>query len=183
MTTVKTLNVSDDLHFRAADLSQASGPVIGVSCILGFALSVLLFMDQNITGQIINNPSNRMKKGGAAHLDILVIGVVNCVLSIYGLPWMHAILPHSPLHVYCMADFEERVDDGHVHTVIVRVRETRVTGILCHILMLITLLAVSFIFTYIPNAVLDGLFLYCAFASLRGSSFYERIMLIFTQQV
>ena len=173
----------NNLDWTPAPLTGATPAAIGVSAALGFALSILLFMDQNITGQIINAPNNRMKKGGAAHLDILWIGIINCILSVYRLPWMHAVLPHSPLHVECMADFEERIDDGHVHTTIVKVRETRVTGILCHILILITLVAIPIIFSYIPKAVLDGLFLYCSFASLRGSSLYERIMLIFTQQV
>lgn len=34
----------------------------------------------------------------------------------------------------------------------------------------------------IPVPVLDGLFLYCAIASLRGNSMFERILLFFTEQ-
>lgn len=57
----------------------------------------------------------RLKKGTAYHLDLLVIGILNGVLSLFGLPWVHAALPHSPLHVRALADVEERVDQGHVH--------------------------------------------------------------------
>jgi sodium borate transporter 11 len=162
---------------------QTSGKVIGVTFALGFAASILFFMDQNITSQILNAPTNKMKKGGAPHLDILIIGIVNLILSIYGLPWMHAVLPHSPLHVLCLADIEERVIDGQTRQVIVKSRETRLTGIFCHVLMVIVLAACPFIFNYIAYAVLDGLFLYCAVMSLRGNSFVERFLLLFTQQV
>lgn len=56
----------------------------------------------------------RLKKGSAYHWDLLVVAVVNGFLSIFGLPWVHAALPHSPFHVRALADVEERVDRGHV---------------------------------------------------------------------
>lgn len=56
-----------------------------------------------------------MKKGTAYHWDLLVIGVINVVLSLLGFPWVHAALPHSPLHVQALADVEERVDQGHIY--------------------------------------------------------------------
>lgn len=57
----------------------------------------------------------RLKKGCAYHLDLLVVGILNGFLSVYGFPWMHGVLPHSPLHVRSLADVEERVDGGHVY--------------------------------------------------------------------
>ena len=56
-----------------------------------------------------------MKKGTAYHWDLLVIAVINCVLSLLCFPWVHAALPHSPLHVQALADVEERVDQGHIY--------------------------------------------------------------------
>ncbi|GFV82975.1 sodium bicarbonate transporter-like protein 11 [Trichonephila clavipes] len=82
---------------------------------MGFALSLLFFMDQNISAAMVNNPCNKLKKGPAYHLDLFVVGVVNGFLSLYGLPWMHGVLPHSPLHVRSLADVEERVEQGHVY--------------------------------------------------------------------
>lgn len=113
---------------------------------LGFALSLLVFMDQNIAEAMVNNPCNkwefnandhqvmnhsnslshlsclcfflkncRLKKGCAYHLDLFVVGILNGFLSIYGFPWMHGVLPHSPLHLRSLADVEERVDGGHVY--------------------------------------------------------------------
>ncbi|GFQ99257.1 sodium bicarbonate transporter-like protein 11, partial [Trichonephila clavata] len=84
---------------------------------MGFALSLLFFMDQNISAAMVNNPCNKLKKGPAYHLDLFVVGVVNGFLSLYGLPWMHEVLPHSPLHVHSLADVEERVEQGHVYEI------------------------------------------------------------------
>lgn len=168
---------------EVADLSKCDAKAVGISVALGFAASILFFMDENITSMIVNSPTNKMKKGGAPHWDLLIVGLINCILSFYGLPWMHAILPHSPLHVVGMAETEEQTIGGVTRNVIVKARETRVSGILSHVLILIIFGVIPWLFQYIPVAVLNGLFLYCAIASTRGSSFVERILLLFTQQV
>jgi sodium borate transporter 11 len=61
-----------------------------------------------------------LKKGPAYHWDLFVVALVTAFLSIFGLPWMHATLPHSPLHVRGLADVEERVDQGHVYEMYLR---------------------------------------------------------------
>ena len=58
--------------------------------------------------------SHRLKKGAAYHYDLFVVAIITGLLSIFGFPWIHACLPHSPLHVRSLADIEERVDQGHV---------------------------------------------------------------------
>ena len=58
---------------------------------------------------------HRLKKGAAYHWDLFTVAVINGFLSIFTFPWVHAALPHSPLHVKALADMEERVDQGHVH--------------------------------------------------------------------
>ena len=179
---VEPIAIDGLIPLKIANLG-ASNSVIGATAALGFALSILFFMDQNITSQILNAPTNKLEKGCAPHLDIFWIGIINCILSLFGLPWMHAVLPHSPLHVVCLADIEEKVIDGQTKQVIVKSRETRVTGLLCHIIMILVLWGIPGALKAIPNAALNGLFLYCAVASLRGNSIYERILLLFTQQV
>ncbi|KAH9366081.1 hypothetical protein HPB48_011202 [Haemaphysalis longicornis] len=159
-------------------------PVYGIlgALGLGFALSLLFFMDQNISAAMVNNPSNKLHKGTAYHLDLLVVGLLNAGLSLFGLPWMHGVLPHSPLHARSLADLEERVDQGHVQEVVVRSRETRLTGILSHVLIGLSLLMLPYPLSYIPTAVLDGLFLYMAVTSLIGNQMFERITLLFMEQ-
>lgn len=149
---------------------------------LGFSLSMLFFMDQNIGSAMVNNPCNKLKKGPAYHLDLLVVALMNAFLSLFSLPWMHACLPHSPLHVRSLADVEERVDQGHVYEIIVKVRETRVTGLLSNILIGLSMFLLPYPLAYIPTAVLDGLFLYMAVTALNGNQMFERITLLFMEQ-
>ncbi|CAF2958949.1 unnamed protein product [Rotaria sp. Silwood2] len=147
---------------------------------LGFSLSLLMFLDQNIAGAIVNSPANKLKKGKAFHIDLFVIAILNGWLSLFGLTWMHA-LPLSPLHVKALADTEERVEQGHIQSVIVKVRETRLTVLLSHIFIGMSLFMRD-ILKQIPMPVLDGLFLYLALTSLDGNQFFERVTLFFTEQ-
>ena len=46
----------------------------------------------------------------------------------------------------------------------------------------VTLTFLHYILTYIPKAVLDGLFLYMAVTALYGNQMFERFLLFFTEQ-
>ena len=63
------------------------------------------------------------------------------------------------------------------------VRETRVTGIVSHILIGISILLLPQPLQLIPVPVLDGLFLYLAVTALSNNQMFERIMLLVTEQV
>lgn len=172
-----------DIQFDRAKIEHL--PISGIltSLGLGFTLSLLFFMDQNISAAMVNAPQNGLKKGCAYHYDLLVVGVLNGFLSLYGLPMMHGVLPHSPLHVRSLADIQERKEEGHIREVITNVRETRVTGIVSSFLIMATLFLIPYPLAYIPTAVLNGLFLYMAVTSLDGLQLFERILLLFTEQV
>lgn len=157
------------------------GAVLGAAG-LGFCLSLLFFMDQNISSALVNAPANKLKKGAAYHWDLFTVAIINAFLSIFTFPWVHAALPHSPLHVKALADMEDRVDQGHVHQIVVYVRETRLTGIISHIMIGLSLLLLPYPMSYIPRPVLDGLFLYIAITALFGNQMFDRIMLFFTEQ-
>lgn len=166
-----------------AKMSAINGAGILVALILGFAVSLLFYMDQGVSAMLVDSPNHHLKKGNANDLDFIIVGVINLFLSLLGFPWMHGLLPHSPLHVQALADFEEKVlPGGTVDRVVVKVRETRLSALISHILILLTILFIPKIFSNIPVAVLNGLFLYCAVASLRGNSFWERFLLLFTDQ-
>jgi len=169
-------------YFRLADFSSVTGASIGGALVLGFSLSLLFFMDQNISAAMVNSPENRLLKGNAYHWDLLVIGVINLFLSLFGLPFLHAVLPHSPLHVKCLADTEERVENGYVRSMVVRVRETRLTNIFSNVLIGVSMLFLAEVLRYIPVAVLNGLFLYLAVTALYGNQMFERVLLLFTEQ-
>ncbi|XP_071087191.1 solute carrier family 4 member 11-like isoform X1 [Haliotis cracherodii] len=167
--------------FKLVEMNELTVGAIFGAMGLGFCLSLLFFMDQNISAALVNAPQNKMKKGTAYHWDLLVIAAVNAALSLVCFPWVHAALPHSPLHVLALADVEERVEQGHISRIIVRVRETRLTAIFSHILIGLSLLFMP-VLAYIPTPVLYGLFLYVAVTALYGNQMFERILLFFTEQ-
>lgn len=177
-----TFETSNTFSFSAAPLHKLSWGAVFASLGLGFSLSLLFFMDQNISSAMVNNPGNRLKKGSAYHWDLLVVGAVNSFLSLFGLPWVHAALPHSPFHVRALADVEERVDRGHVFEIIVKVRETRLSGLLSSCLIALSLLMLPTPLTLIPTSVLDGLFLFMAITALDGNQMFERALLLVTEQ-
>ena len=55
--------------------------------------------DINYSAAMVDSPDNKLVKGNAYNWDLLVVALINGVLCIFGLPFMHAVLPHSPLHV------------------------------------------------------------------------------------
>ncbi|EFP07596.1 CRE-ABTS-3 protein [Caenorhabditis remanei] len=154
-----------------------------VCLLLGFSLSFLFFIDQNITSAIVNNTQNKLKKGTSHNLDLFVVALLNMFLSVFGLPWMHGALPHSPLHLRALADVEERVSQGHVHEVIMNVRETRLASLIAHVMILVSMFfLIPYPLQLIPTSVLHGLFLYMALTSLSGNEMFERLLLLITEQ-
>merc|ERR1712110_1268934 len=118
-------------------------------------------------------------------MDLLVVAVINLFLTLFGLPWIHGAIPHSPLHARALADFKEVVakgSDGHTNEVITGVRETRVSAIFAHVLIGLSLFMLPTPLTSIPKPVLDGLFLFVALTSLYGNQFFERLLLLVTEQ-
>merc|ERR1719431_31883 len=47
------------------------------AALLGFSLSILFFMDQNISAAMVNSPENHLKKGNAYHWDLVVVALIN----------------------------------------------------------------------------------------------------------
>lgn len=45
----------------------------------------------------------------------MLSGLINILMSVLGLPWMHAAFPHSTLHVRQLAFVEQRVEGGHLY--------------------------------------------------------------------
>lgn len=104
---VDRFQISENNNMKMANLTLLDGPSIGIAALLGFLLAVLFFMDQNITAAYVNRPENKLQKGSAYHWDLLAMGLLNGVTSLYGLPFMHGILPHSYLQVLALADIVE----------------------------------------------------------------------------
>ncbi|XP_026578698.1 sodium bicarbonate transporter-like protein 11 isoform X2 [Pseudonaja textilis] len=149
---------------------------------LGFLLSMLFFIEQNIVASLTNAPENRLVKGTAYHWDLLLVALINTGLSVFGLPWIHAAFPHSPMHVRALAYVEERVENGHIYETIVSVKETRLTTLVANSLVGLSLLLLPFPLQLIPKPVLYGLFLYIALTSIDGNQLFERVALLLKEQ-
>lgn len=57
----------------------------------------------------------RLLKGTAYHWDLMLSGLINILMSVLGLPWMHAAFPHSTMHVRQLACVEQRVEGGYLY--------------------------------------------------------------------
>ncbi|NXP47238.1 S4A11 protein, partial [Heliornis fulica] len=174
-------NPSESLFVLAPVQSLSIGSVMSAMG-LGFLLSMLFFIEQNIVASLTNAPENRLVKGTAYHWDLLLVALINTGLSVFGLPWIHAAFPHSPMHVRALAYVEERVENGHIYETIVSVKETRLTSLVANFLVGLSVLLLPFPLQWIPKPVLYGLFLYIALTSIDGNQLFERVALLLKEQ-
>ncbi|XP_053535611.1 sodium bicarbonate transporter-like protein 11 isoform X3 [Ictalurus punctatus] len=175
-------NYHEGSLFRLAALEKLSGVSVVCAMGLGFLLALLIFIDQNIVVSLTNAPENRLLKGTAYHWDLTLSGLINILMSLLGLPWMHAAFPHSTLHVRQLAIVEERVEGGHLYETIVSVKETRVTSLLANILIGVSVFLLPVPLQWIPKPVLYGLFLYIALTSIDGNQMCDRMALLLKEQ-
>ncbi|XP_055228445.2 solute carrier family 4 member 11 isoform X13 [Gorilla gorilla gorilla] len=168
--------------FAMAQIQSLSLRAISGAMGLGFLLSMLFFIEQNLVAALVNAPENRLVKGTAYHWDLLLLAIINTGLSLFGLPWIHAAYPHSPLHVRALALVEERVENGHIYDTIVNVKETRLTSLGASVLVGLSLLLLPVPLQWIPKPVLYGLFLYIALTSLDGNQLVQRVALLLKEQ-
>lgn len=140
-------------------------------------VTMLVYLDQNITARLVNSRDHRLRKGESYHLDLGVVGLLIGVCSLLGLPWLVAATVRSLNHVHSLATTEEVVaHDGERHEHILQVRENRVTALAIHLLIAASLFLLPWL-QAVPKAVLYGLFLYMGVVSLAGNQFFERVKL------
>ena len=187
-----TIGTSEGVQLKTAGVPETFGPstdrpwlvdmfavpvwVWFGSIIPAIMATILLYLDQNITTRLVNAPGNRLKKGAGYHLDLLVVGSITLVGSLFGLPWMVAATVHALNHVKSLATTEIVNENGEKRERIKEVCENRVSALLVHVLIGVSLLLLPLV-NLIPNAVLFGLFLYMGFATLGGNDFFDRVRL------
>ena len=136
-------------------------------------VSILLYLDQSITVRLVNNPDYKLKKGTGYHLDLLIVALLVGLFSLFGLPWMVAATVRSLNHVRSLGNVEP---DEQGKDQFVSVTETRVTGLLVHVLIACSLLVLPWL-KVVPMSVLFGLFLFMGVASMSGNQLFERLRL------
>ncbi|MDM4018899.1 PTS sugar transporter subunit IIA [Roseiconus lacunae] len=180
--TLDTLEVSATASERSGMFVDLWGVPLWVKvAAIGPAVlaAVLVFLSQNITARLVNSPQNKLEKGESYHLDLLVVGLLIGMCSLFGWPWMVAATVRSLAHVRALSDTEEVVGNkGESREQIIHVQENRVTGLVIHLLIGGSLLALPLL-EYVPMAALYGIFLYMGFVSLRNIQFVERLGWLF----
>ncbi|XP_055933455.1 sodium bicarbonate cotransporter 3-like isoform X2 [Argiope bruennichi] len=142
--------------------------------------TILIFMDQQITAVIINRHENKLKKGCGYHLDLFVLAILIAICSILGLPWFVAATVLAMTHVNSLRMESECSAPGEKPQFL-GVREQRVTQIVIFALVGLSVLFTS-VLQHIPMPVLYGVFLYMGVSSLKGSQFFDRILIMFMPQ-
>jgi hypothetical protein len=137
-------------------------------------LSVLVFLDQNVTVRIVQSPENGLKKGSAYNWDLVVVGVLTGVCSMFGLPWLVAATVRSVNHVRALATTEGPAGARTKGAI-----ENRVSPFAVHALIGLALLATNLL-RQVPMPVLYGLFLYMGVTSTTGNQFFQRLRLWLT---
>ncbi|XP_038160156.1 electrogenic sodium bicarbonate cotransporter 4 isoform X2 [Cyprinodon tularosa] len=138
-------------------------------------VTILIFMDQQISAVIVNRKENKLKKGCGYHLDLFWVGVLMAVCSFMGLPWYVAATVISIAHIDSLKMESECSAPGE-QPQFLGVREQRLTGVLVFVLTGLSVFLAP-ILQYIPMPVLYGVFLYMGVASLSGIQFWERMKL------
>jgi hypothetical protein len=145
-------------------------------------VAVLIFLDQNITSHIVNGRRHKLTKPGGYHLDLLLVGSMVAVCSLFGLPWLVAATVRSLNHLRSLATTEQAAPThlGEAGERVLHVVETRLTGFAVHLAMGASLLFLEYL-KLVPMAILYGLFLYMGVMSMRGNEFFARVLLFVTE--
>ncbi len=180
--TTATLQVPDTFQTTAERgwlVDPFSVPLWVRLAAIGPALlaAVLVYLTHNITARLVNSPDHKLRKGPAYHLDLAVVGVLIGICSLFGLPWLVAATVRSLAHVRGLATVEEMIaSDGTVRERVTHVKETRVTGLVIHAIIGLSLLLLPAL-KIVPMSVLYGIFLFMGVASMMGNQFFERLSL------
>ncbi|KAM9584932.1 electrogenic sodium bicarbonate cotransporter 4 isoform 1-T1 [Trichechus inunguis] len=149
--------------------------VYPASILPALLVTILIFMDQQITAVIVNRKENKLRKAAGYHLDLFWVGILMALCSFMGLPWYVAATVISIAHIDSLKMETETSAPGE-QPQFLGVREQRVTGIIVFILTGISVFLAP-ILKYIPMPVLYGVFLYMGVASLNGIQFWDRCKL------
>ncbi|XP_032080167.1 electrogenic sodium bicarbonate cotransporter 1 isoform X2 [Thamnophis elegans] len=139
-------------------------------------VTILIFMDQQITAVIVNRKEHKLKKGAGYHLDLFLVAVLMIICSFMGLPWYVAATVISIAHIDSLKMETETSAPGE-QPKFLGVREQRVTGCIVFLLTGVSVFMAP-ILKFIPMPVLYGVFLYMGVASLNGVQFMDRLKLL-----
>ncbi|XP_055481454.1 anion exchange protein 4 [Psammomys obesus] len=139
-------------------------------------LSILIFMDQQITAVILNRAEYRLQKGAGFHLDLFCVAVLMLFTSALGLPWYVSATVISLAHMDSLRKESEACVPGEAPHFL-GIREQRLTGLAVFILTGVSIFLAP-VLKFIPMPVLYGIFLYMGVAALGSIQFVKRVQLL-----
>uniref|UniRef100_A0A8C4UPB4 Anion exchange protein n=1 Tax=Falco tinnunculus TaxID=100819 RepID=A0A8C4UPB4_FALTI len=147
-----------------------------VSAVPAVLVTILIFMDQQITAIILNRREYKLQKGAGFHLDLLCVSLLMAITSATGLPWYVSTTVISLAHMESLRKESASSAPGE-YPKFLGIREQRLTG-----LAVFTLTGVSIfmapILKYIPMPVLYGVFLHMGVEALNSIQLTDRVRLL-----
>ncbi|XP_009957777.1 PREDICTED: electrogenic sodium bicarbonate cotransporter 1-like, partial [Leptosomus discolor] len=104
-----------------------------VSAVPAVLVTILIFMDQQITAVILNRREYKLQKGAGFHLDLLCVSLLMVVTSATGLPWYVSATVISLAHMESLRKESTSSAPGE-HPEFLGIREQRLTGLAVFIL-------------------------------------------------
>lgn len=148
-----------------------------LAIIPAFLVMVVLFIETEVTGTIMDRSEHKLKKGSGYSLDLLITGLLMTFCSFFGLPWMCACQIHSILHLNSLSVLSKTHAPG-TRAHIINVIEQRLTNLVISILIGLSVFLRP-VLLLIPLAVPFGVFLYLGVTSFTYLQLVERIKLMF----
>ena len=96
-------------------------------------VGILLFMETELTGVLLNKKENKLTKGAGFNIDLCVMGFLSFICSLMGLPWMCAATVRSVSHLNALSVWSTSHAPGE-KPYLIEVKEQRVTNIVIHVL-------------------------------------------------
>ncbi|XP_064244295.1 anion exchange protein 4 [Passer domesticus] len=129
-------------------------------------VTILIFMDQQITAVILNRREYKLQKGAGFHLDLLCVSLLMVVTSVTGLPWYVSATVISLAHMESLRKESGTSAPGE-QPEFLGIREQRLTGLAVFILMGVSVFMAP-VLKHIPMPVLYGVFLHMGVTALNS---------------
>uniref|UniRef100_A0A8C8AND9 Anion exchange protein n=1 Tax=Otus sunia TaxID=257818 RepID=A0A8C8AND9_9STRI len=149
-----------------------------VSPVPAVLITILIFMDQQITAVILNRREYKLRKGAGFHLDLLCVSLLMVVTSATGLPWYVSTTVISLAHMESLRKESATSAPGE-HPKFLGIREQRLTGLAVFILTGVSVFMAP-VLKHIPMPVLYGVFLHMGVAALNSIQLTDRVRLFLT---
>ncbi|NWW54666.1 S4A4 protein, partial [Pedionomus torquatus] len=146
------------------------------SAVPAVLVTILIFMDQQITAVILNRREYKLQKGAGFHLDLLCVSLLMVVTSATGLPWYVSATVISLAHMESLRKESATSAPGE-HPEFLGIREQRLTGLAVFVLTGVSVFMAP-ILKHIPMPVLYGVFLHMGVVALNSIQLTDRVRLL-----